>query len=140
MTAIEIARQVGITKSAVNKRIGSQGIKANTEAFGRAGKQPDYDIATLPREWQEKIHKADRREPATTPETGSSCAHQGARLRQGFGGYSSASPGLPTANAAALVPLSLFGVALPEAMEKQLSMIPEPEKQRQALGPRLEGV
>ena len=135
MTAIEIAAQVGITKSAVNKRIGLLGIKPKTEVFGRAGKQPDYDVAMLPREWQERIHKADTREPATTPEAGSSRAHQG-------GG---ASPGLPTVNAAALalpssgqvpstalVP-SLFGVALPEAIEKQLGMIPEPEKQQQAL-------
>ena len=119
MTAIEIAGRLGVSKRAVNKRIGSLGIKPKTEFFGRAGKQPDYDIAALPREWQEKIHKTDTREPATTPEPGSSRAHQG-------GG---ASPGLPTANATALVPLNSAQPAQQE--QKTLSLFPCPGLSKQ---------
>jgi len=119
MTAIEIAEQVGLTKSTVNRRISSLGIKAKTEVFGRAGKQPDYDVADLLRDWQEKIQKSNGEEPATTPEPGSSRAHQG-------GG---ASPGLPTTNVAALVPFSSAHEAQQE--QKTLSLFPCPGLSKQ---------
>ena len=123
-----------VTQQAAQKRLARRLTERNGDGAAlvhevaiRGGLEKHYHESLLTSEERERYfsatcvvtHKADTRERATTPKAGPARAYQGG----------SASPGLPTLNAAALVPLSSMQHAQQE--QKTLSLFPCPGLSKQ---------